>query len=214
MYTSQVKEVGSVSFPAFRGERHHMRGFTKKEGLPKDLKHWQGTVDQMLEKVDTDNTIFIMIDQGIVRGGTSHRRPGPHIDGYWNDGISAHGGVPSHGPSPSHGPTPGRHMSASHGSHIGGGSWDKATLTGKEAILLASDVVGCRGWTGSYKGVLGEGGDCSAIDLSGLEVLELQSHKTYMGNVGFIHESIPLGYNTQRTLVRLNIKDWEPQWVH
>ena len=116
MLQSVMQKVGPVDFPAYTAERIYMREFRLETGLPEDLKRWQQTVDQMLVGVDTDGPIYLMVDQKFVSATTTHRRPGLHVDGYWNpagawnDGqkpwnaISAHGGVspPAHGPRGSH----------------------------------------------------------------------------------------------------------------
>ena len=195
MYKSKVKELNKVDFPEFIGERVYMQKFFKDEGLPSHLERWQKTVDQMLLNIDTkDNPIFIMIDQGIIQPNTSHRRPGPHIDGYWVEELKAHGG------------------SGGHRMHLNNkwqvpNPWNHVNLTVPESIVLASDIMGCKGYLGDWDGVLGEGGDCSTIDLSGLAEMHLKADTAYQGNIGFIHESIPLPEQTQRTLVRLSIKN-------
>jgi hypothetical protein len=81
-----------------------------------------------------------------------------------------------------------------------------------EAIILASDVSGCIGYTGSWTGEIGDGGDLEHIDLSHMEKHVLQPNHSYIGNVGFIHESVPIDFDCQRTLVRLNVKNWEPKF--
>lgn len=68
---SLMQVGGNVSFPAFTGERVHIQKFHMQEGLPPHLARWQDTVDSMLQGADTDNPIFIMIDQGHVRAATS-----------------------------------------------------------------------------------------------------------------------------------------------
>lgn len=92
MNLSYVEKRSNVSFPEFKNEKVYMVPFYKKEGLPFNLKHWQKTVDAMLEGVETENVIYLMVDQGIVRANTFHRRPGVHIDGYWNPNFNGHGG--------------------------------------------------------------------------------------------------------------------------
>jgi hypothetical protein len=84
MLQSVVQKVGPVDFPAFAAERIYMREFRLETGLPEDLKHWQQTVDQMLVGVDTDSPIYLMVDQKFISASETHRRPGLHIDGYWN----------------------------------------------------------------------------------------------------------------------------------
>ncbi len=92
MNLSYVEQRAKVDFPLFNNEKVYMLPFYKKEGLPSNLKHWQRTVDSMLDGVNTEDVIYLMIDQGFVKANTYHRRPGVHIDGYWNPGINGHGG--------------------------------------------------------------------------------------------------------------------------
>lgn len=87
-----MNKLNAVRFPNVQGERHYMVPFFKKQGLPSDLAHWQPTVSAMLDGVDTDAPIFLMIDQGFVKGGATLRRPGVHIDGHWVPSLVAHRG--------------------------------------------------------------------------------------------------------------------------
>lgn len=195
MYTSEVQKLNSVTFPEFTGERVYMEKFYKQDGLPKHLSRWQKTVDQMLDTVDTDQPIFIMIDQGIVKPNTSHRRPGPHIDGYWIEELNSHGSS-----------TGGHRMHTSNGRWDTGPIWNHVDLSDLESIILASDIVGCKAYTGQWEGDIGEGGDVSHLDLKSLSNFLMDSGIAYKGNITFIHESIPLPVESQRTLVRLNLK--------
>ena len=126
MLNSIVQQRGAVTFPAHTGERVYMREFRKSTGLPAHLSRWQSTIDAMLDGVDTDGPIYLMIDQGVVKATSSHRRPGLHIDGYWNPAISAHGGGGRHSRTPSDegrgGHGGGRHCS-------GADSWANAYLS-------------------------------------------------------------------------------------
>lgn len=232
---SIVKELGEVNFPSFEGEQYYMIPFFKRNGLPKHMSRWQETVDQMLVGVETDDPIYIMIDQGLVKKETSHRRPGVHIDGFWipdvsntnsDQGIdvslvseelrefyqeqqkirchqthitrlSAHG-MPSY---PGHTSQPVKRPQKP----------IQRPKNFEEAIILASNIRGCVAYTGDWHGEIGTGGDCSHIDLSGLDRVELQANKAYVGNVAMLHESVPLDAECYRTLVRLNVPGFELQ---
>lgn len=203
---SIVQQRGTVTFPTHTGERIYMREFTKRFGLPADIFRWQETVDAMLDGIDVDGPIYLMVDQGYVRGGKTHRRPGMHIDGYWVPAIHAH-----HNPVPHHSVTPSRrdgmHIHAGshdHGRHIHDRNWPI------EAIILASDVSACRAVTGVWDGVIGEGGDCSHIDVSGMSEVVMQAGNSYAGNVTMLHESLPIAHDCLRTVVRLNVPGWAP----
>lgn len=230
-YESKVEERGAVQFPAWSGERVYMLPFFKDAGLPCNLARWQPTVDAMLDGVDTDGPIYLMIDQGIVAAGQPHRRPGVHIDGYWNPGIGwdtsghesriigAHGagGLPRReGHQPNRGSHrdkpaeyPGNH-GGRRGHMAGADSWQTATFDAPEGIILASSVTAARGLSGEFEGAVGEGGDCSHIDLSHLRPITMRRGAVYAGNVTMLHESLPTPFACQRILVRLNVPGWTP----
>ena len=200
---SSVEEGGLVTyFPGFTGEQVYMVPFWKELYLPRPLRRWQSTVDQMLEGVETNREMYLMIDQSVIEPGKPHRRPGVHLDGYWSPAVGHNGGG-SHTPS-KHSPQPG-------GSHTPGGThharrmrWEDADFEEPEGIILASNVMGCRGFLGQFDGPIHDGGDASDVDLSGLAEITLEANQTYIGNVSFLHESLPFPEACKRTLVRIN----------
>ncbi len=100
---------------------------------------------------------------------------------------------------------PGPHIDGNW-SERGGGTVDAHDFDDTELLLLASDVEGCVAYVGSYPRVdFGPGGDCSAMDLSGLTKVKLEAGYVYLGTVATIHESIPVEQDCQRTLVRINV---------
>lgn len=187
MNVSNLQTVGPVTFPAWTGERVYMREFTRRAGLPADLKRWQPTVDAMLDGLDAPGPVYLMIDQGEVRPGASHRRPGVHVDGYWIAAEARHGG----------------------GGHAGNwdnkGRWNECNFGKPEALVLASDVEAACAYVGKWEGAPGEGGDCKHVDLSGLRRVPMRAGMAYAGNVSMLHESTPLPRAARRTLVRLSV---------
>lgn len=217
-HQSIVQARGHVTFPAFLVERIYMREFRLDIGLPADLQRWQPTVDAMLDGVDTDGPIYLMIDQGIVKAGTTQRRPGLHVDGYWiaadrahgGHRLSAHGGIPGHNSRPA--PTPHhRGISLSGAWDDGGGRWNDCDFSTPEATILASNITASRALVGQFQGSPREGGDCSHLDISGLTEVALQADRVYAGNVTMLHESLPVHVTCMRTLVRLTVPGWEPK---
>ncbi len=199
---SIVKEMGNVSFPVHTMERVYMKEFRKESGLPLELKRWQQTIDQMLLQVDTDGPIYLMIDQGVVKANTTHRRKGVHIDGYWIPSLQAHSGPGGH-----------IHHTKSKG-YWDGDYWNtnpKALEWPDEAIILASDVSASHAYVGEWDGEIKQGGDCSEIDLSNLECIKLAANKVYAGNVTMLHESTQVAEDVLRTLVRLSVPGWSPK---
>ena len=101
-----------------------------------------------------------------------------------------------------------------HGSKLSGPTqdWSQASLEDPEAIILASNYSSCRGYVGPWSGELGYKGACEHIDISGMESFMLKPNTVYTGNVAFLHESTPLDRVVERTIVRLNVRGWEPVW--
>lgn len=182
---SNVQQRGRVVFPEFTGERIYMREFTKAKGLPADLRRWQETVDAMLEGVDADGPIFLMVDQSEVIAGNPQRRPGLHVDGYWNPAAQRHGG-------------------GGHGGH-------KIHGSANEALILASSVYGGCAYEGVANGRPGEGGDCEHVGRDGLIRVEMEPGVAWTGHaLRMLHESVPVQRDAFRTLVRLNVSGWTP----
>ena len=215
-YKSQIKEIGEVTFPEFKAERVYMVPFFQKEGLPKELKRWQKTVDQMLKGITTEQPIYLMIDQTFVPAGTTQRRPGLHVDGYWlaedsthGNGGNGHGSKKNTGSHGSHGGkklAKGRHgQGGGHKPKKGEGSWETADFDYPEALILASNVTASRGFEGTFKGPIKDMGACEHISTEGLKEVVLEANKAYAGNVTFLHESLPVKEDCYRTLVRLNV---------
>lgn len=224
---SKVAQGSVVPFPSFTEERVYMREFTQRDGLPADLARWQPTVDAMLGSVKTDLPMFLMVDQAFVRAGVAHRRPGLHVDMHWNPGpLLCHGGIPesrhleyipprhrSQPASPGHiAIRPSHHdvpvAPPGHGPTL---PLRHASGLGSEAVLLASDVVGCRAWVGEYEGDRGAGGSYDVIDTSRLKPLMFDAGRCYAGHtMTMLHESVPLLADAHRTVVRLNVPGWSP----
>jgi hypothetical protein len=186
---SVVKKTNKVEFPEFTNERIYMAPF-KKNDIPDELSRWKPTIDSMLDGVETDETLYLMVDQGVIESGESHRRPGPHIDGNWIDSTRAHG-TPGHVTPNAHRTMPSRH--------------DTSADLYDETVILASDYASCKAYEGLYEGEWGEGGDCTKMDLSETNEIQLESGYAYQGNVYMVHESMPVMQDVSRTLVRINV---------
>lgn len=189
MFYSHAKITNShVPFADNIGERVYMVEFDGK--LPAHLQRWQRTVDAMLTDITLGGPQYIMVDQGFVKAGQTLRKPGVHIDGFWEPKMYAHGG--------------------GHGGHTGGGQprhqggkhlqWNNRT----ELLVLASDEPGCVVYEGEWEGEVDEAHGVS--NLSGqLGKQLMQPHHAYAGDTAtLLHESIPQGWDAWRSVVRLN----------
>lgn len=74
-----------------------------------------------------------------------------------------------------------------------------------ETIILASNVPACRALVGDWGGIIGKGGDVTHLDLSHMREIQMQAGIAYAGNVTFVHESLPVLHDCQRTVVRINV---------
>lgn len=190
-----------------------MRSFLQKDGLPSDIKHWQPTVDAMLEDVQTDMPIYLMVDQQFVARGAPHRRPGLHVDGYWNPGVDGHRGT-GHGSVSAHGPYPyPGHDSTPSGPprHYPNRGHNNVSPF-PEGLLLASNVQACIGYEGIYEQDFESNWDGGAIkvDVSHMYPTLMKAHRVYAGDVFSVHESVPVPFDCHRTVVRLNVPGWSP----
>lgn len=217
MYNSSVENVGLVTFPKFKPERIYMQKFFKNSGLPKKYSHWQDTIDQMIATVDTDQPMYLMVDSGMVKANNTHRRSGLHIDGYWIDteDMQCWGNTPPRW-NPKHdneilschAPTPPHHWSKP--TYDGKKpNWNEAELKHPEALILASSYTSSRGFVGQWDGFIGDGGACDTVDTSNMKEVILKKNNVYISNVGFLHESLPVQEDVERTLIRISVKNWE-----
>lgn len=175
-----VSVLGQVKFPEFTGQREYMRGFTKKSGLPNDLERWTDTIAPILENIDSDDMIYLTIDQKFIKAGNHHRRGGLHIDQYWIDSMWK-----------------------------GGGGWVNNALHEPQGIILATDKCNSVGFVGDWSGRVGEGGSVSENEIENMQKVFIEPNNVYFGNVGFVHETLPVEKDTERTLIRLITKNWE-----
>lgn len=207
-HNSKVSVGSRVTFPEWRGERHYMLPFTVDAGLPSGIGRFQQTVDQMMEGVlvNKNQECYIMVDEKEVFPNTFHRRPGLHVDGYWEPGIYCHGGQPTHVPIPRHVPLPRRHRGDSP-RHRGCSSQDV-----NEGLLLASNYSAARAVLGEYNRDFTNdwrGGDCAELNVNNLPEIFLQANRCYHMDVMTLHESLPITESVRRTLVRINVPNWK-----
>lgn len=214
IHNSFVKTGSPVFFPEWQGERHYMVPFIAGQRLNGSIRRFQGTIDQMMAGVvvDPEQECYLMVDEKEVGPGQFHRRPGLHVDGYWNPGTYSHGGhgsISCHGESPreSHTPLPthrGIPIAPGHGPHPG--SHSSSSLV-TEGLLLASNFAACRAIEGQYQRDFAKdwrGGDCSDLRVEGQEVV-LQPNVAYHMDVMTLHESLPVSQLVRRTVVRINV---------
>lgn len=224
VHNSVVSKLGPVSFPEWKGQKLYMIPFYFGMDVPKELNRFKSTIAKMLSDSETKfgSKCFVMVDESYVESGNYHRRPGLHVDGYWHDGLSCHGGggrrsIPGHAPSqPGHRSIPVRHSHYPAPGHVPsypghGPSQPGHASSGnsKETLLLASNYSACRAYSGYYNRDFQtnwKGGDCSNLGVNSLDKIRLDSNFTYKLDVMSLHESLPVRESVKRTVVRINVQ--------
>lgn len=206
---------GGIILPDFGARKllYMHKTFMSDLILPKAYMEYQNPIGEMLSKIKNRNDVcYITIDEKIVCNET-HRREGIHVDFNWYENLLAHGEINTGGHSGNQGthnitPPP------STGSHNGGGRGTHNSLSGMHGhrryekmeggMLLISNHEGCKVYKGEFDGEIGDGGDCTAIDVSKMENEIMKPNNIYFINALGIHEPLIIKGVTERILVRIN----------
>jgi hypothetical protein len=88
MIHSEMQDAGEVRFPAFSGLRVMMLPVALDD--PRTFPEaYRGLVSELVERSPVRRGVgYLTVDEALVRGGESHRRPGIHVDstGAWSGG--------------------------------------------------------------------------------------------------------------------------------
>lgn len=179
-FDSTVSEVGTIALPRFSGLRIMMMPFLLEdlESIPKSMGLWRKPLAQLRSMSEVQEGVaYLTIDEAEVEAGTTHRRPGLHVDGIGPD-----------------------HRPASWGGG-GGGTW------GNSGMLVAASHYGCRGWDQIFQGEPGANGDCShlANQCQPEDATQFEGGKVYLCGPLTVHESVVMGQKTNRQFVRLSM---------
>ncbi len=173
-----IKDLGRINLPPWTGIRVMMMPFDMQDvrTLPNSLGLWRGVVRVMCELADQEGVGYLTIDEADVKAGTTHRRPGMHVDGVGPDGkVGGWGGGGGYGKN-------GMMMVS---SHVGCRAWD----------------VDITGWAGPKSD-----GDCSHVSqyLRDKDSLIMKPNRAYWCGPMMVHEAIPMKENTKRSFVRVS----------
>lgn len=91
MNKSEIIDLGPVTLPAFTGLRIMMMPFRLHD--PETVPPvWRAAVESMVLRAPTVGVGYLTIDEALVQKGTTHRRPGLHVDGVGPEGHGGWGG--------------------------------------------------------------------------------------------------------------------------
>ncbi len=189
---SKSKEIGKIKLPEYKGDRVYMHEFLIEDPkMPRGYERWNETLKTIVShSPKKTGKAYITIDEKLVKTGESHRRGGPHTDGNYLFGWGGGGSGWLTGED-------GRVLPRE--KHL------QQYCSDKGGMLIVSSYQACKAWNGEFKGEPNQGGDCSHIDLSGLESYNLKPNTLYWGNSTFIHESLPIEEDVERQLVRITL---------
>lgn len=182
---SEIRQIGRVVFPSYRGTRVMMMPFHLHDvvgTLVGEIARWRETVGAIVEMGPVHRgTAYLTLDEAQVRGGQTHRRPGLHVDGI--------------GPSGRPG-----------GWGGGDGGW------GSSGMLMTSDRVGCAAWNQTFEGSPGPDGDCAHLtdQLREDARVVLQPGVVYHCGPMTVHEALPMQEDCRRSFVRISMPSDAP----
>lgn len=182
-FRSEVEDLGPFQLPAYSGIRWMMMPF-RLEDVQRTITAaaWHEALQRMVALAPVQEGVgYLTIDEAEVEPGTTHRRPGIHVDG-----VGPTGGIGGWGGGGGGWGTGGMIVVA---SHLGCRAWVGAFET----------RIGPNGDCSHMKGMLR---DEDAIPLLG--------QRAYWLNESCVHEPLPLATRTKRQFVRLSLPSDAP----
>lgn len=96
MFTSKYEKYGKVDFPKFSGLRIMMMPFHLHDmkSIPSSISQYKNLISQLCKySTEKSGVAYLTIDEQVMDGKSSQRRPGLHVDGVggWGGGGGAWG---------------------------------------------------------------------------------------------------------------------------
>ena len=185
----ECKKVNLLNLPICDLYMHPI-DISEHAKLSAEYSKYNRVVNDMLSCLkNRQGEAFVTIDTRIVEAGSTHRRPGKHVDGNFIFDWQGGGGG---------------WLTGSEGRILSPKDHKKQYCDSENgATLIVSDFIGCKAWEGEFNDYPKQGGDCSHIDTN--EGFYLKQSIVYLMNSTAIHESMPLPVTTKRTLVRITL---------
>jgi hypothetical protein len=187
MLNSFFVPMRRVALPVGGSRQLYMHGFdVSNPVMAEGFEDYLRPVKELLSGLGlVAGQAWMTVDEKVVKAGHSQRRPGPHVDGKFNRTEVKWGG---------------------------GGGWNHScniVPTVRTPVIVASDVEGCRAWSGDFDTVPGPDGDLSHIvgDLGVGTILE--ANRGWLLGGDCIHESMIFEQDTQRTFLRIALPQLE-----
>lgn len=184
MFKSELKNLGVVQLPIFTGTRIMMMPFLLEDvvSIPGEHAQWRGFVASILQKSGAPKvgTAYLTIDESLVEGGETQRRPGLHVDGIGPEGKE--------------------------GGWGGGGGWGTNGMIVAASVagcnVYAGNFNGYPGANGDCSHLKDE---CNTK-----ERILLDSNQAYWLGPMTVHEVFPMEKTTERQFVRISMPSTAP----
>ncbi len=182
MLNSYFSPLTHILLP-FKKRKIHMHPFNlHKIQMPIGFEDYESILKSLCKQINAFNgEAYMTVDEKIVEKGCFHRRPGPHVDGFWVKESHSHGQ-----PKP-----PGSHI---HKKNIA-----------RMPLILVSNEVGCRVWSGLFDELPQSDGDLSHVKLKENKSEILEANRAYFLSGDCIHESLPMQETVKRSLLRITL---------
>jgi len=135
-------------------------------------------VSNLCTSVGQITPAYMTVDEKAVKAGWSQRRPGAHVEGWYDTEIGRWGG---------------------------GGGWchDGRSRT---AVIVASSEPGCTVYPGEFVGNPAHDGDLEHIRDQFKDAILLEPNRAYWLSPDCVHESMRFSTDTQRTFLRIALE--------
>lgn len=178
---SDYQFLANISLPEYQGRQYYMHTFDLAH--PEMTEGYEDYLDPVTQLCAAANAVnglaHMTVDEKVIQPGMSQRRPGPHVDGCFYPDLEAWG----HGPGWNH--------------------YCNNVPIPRMAVIVASDVPGCRAWKGVFDGRPTDCGDLSHISSQLGEGEVLPANAGYLLSPDCVHESMIFDSPTQRTFLRI-----------
>ena len=238
MFESLAHKIGTFEFPKFTGLRIMMMpfDFTDYNSLDEQqLRGWKKTVVEILRThapIIHGRIGYLTIDEALVAAGTTHRRPGLHVDGGYAYGgspsyggnSSSYGGNPSYGgsSSSSYGGSPSYGGGSSHRDSAPYGGYSRVTYGGgsvyggsihQGGMILAANTIGTKMYPQIFQGNPGPQGDCEHLRAECAAGTIMGDQEAWWCNSLCVHEGLPVPEDTKRQILRISTPSFAPHHI-
>lgn len=195
-----------TSFPAFTNTRIMMMPIVigDLKSIPPALAHYHSMIKSVftVSPENYKNQVgYLTIDESDIEKGSTHRRPGLHVDGLYRGGVGGWGGAaPWAGSEDGILKTLQSSIDSENLYHYGPG------------MFLIASHSGCVAWRQEFEGMPGSNGECEhlASQCKDENKEVLQPNHIYWLNPLCVHAATSMPENTRRQLVRVSMPSKAP----